>query len=222
MRRLTWWQELLLLVVVAVLVALVVRTYAVETFWIPSGSMEQTLRTGDQVLVDKVTYHWREPRRGEVVVFRGVDGWSAPEGTASGSSGPVDRLLRAVVGGAAPGENDFVKRVVGVPGDVVACCDRGGHVTVNGVALHEPYVYEDSPVDAPPSPGECRSRRFPAYRVRAGQLFVLGDHRGVSQDSRCQGPVPLSAVIGRAVAVAWPPGHWRTVPVPDTFRRVPD
>lgn len=213
---------MLLLVSIAVAVALVVRTYAAETFWIPSGSMEQTLRTGDQVLVNKLVYDVRDPRRGEVVVFRGADGWRTPEGSGGGSAGPLDGVVRAVVGGAAPGEDDFVKRVIGVPGDVVACCDRGGHVTVNGVALDESYVYQDSPVDAPPSPGECRSRRFAPYRVRPGQLFVLGDHRGVSQDSRCQGPVPRSAVIGRAVAVAWPPGHWRTVPVPDTFRRVPD
>ncbi len=215
LRGLRWWQESLLLVLVAVVVAVLLRTFLVALFLVPSGSMEQTLRVGDRILVDRTAYDLRTPRRGEVVVFRGTDGW-APE-TGSAGASPVNRLL-----GAPPtGQEDYVKRVVGLPGDVVACCDRRGRVTVDMHPLDEPYVFDDPPVDTPPSPGECRARRFGPYRVPAGGLFVLGDHRAVSQDSRCRGVVSRADVIGRAIAVAWPPGHWRVLGVPGTFRKVP-
>lgn len=215
LRGLRWWQESLLLVLVAVVVALLLRTFLVALFLVPSGSMEQTLRVGDRILVDRTAYEFRSPRRGEVVVFRGTDGWASETGTAG--TNPVDRLL-----GAPPdGQEDYVKRVVGLPGDVVECCDRQGRVTVNGHPLDESYVFDDPPIDTPPSPGECRARRFGPYRVAEGALFVLGDHRAVSQDSRCRGVVPRADVIGRAVAVAWPPGHWRSLGAPDTYSQVP-
>ena len=108
--------------------------------------------------------------------------------------------------------------VVGVrPGDRVACCDEEGRVTVNGVSLDETYILEDSPLEVPPNPGECRSRRFDEVVVPPGQIFVLGDHRLVSQDARCQGPVPIDNVIGRAFIIVWPSARWTSLPVPSTF-----
>ena len=206
-RQMPLWQELPLLLVVAFCLAVLIRTFLLQAFFIPSGSMEDTLLVGDRVLVNKVVYDVRDPERGEVVVFRGTDHW-APESRPSGRSpGFVAKLGRTVgdlVGVSRPGEKDFIKRVIGLPGDRVACCDAEGRVTVNGTPLDEPYVCENSPLDVPPNPRECRSRRFDEVVVPPGQMFVMGDHRIVSQDSRCQGPVPIDNVIGRAFVIVWP------------------
>jgi len=218
------WQELPLLLIIAFCLAVLIRTFLFQAFHIPSGSMENTLLIGDRVLVNKIVYKTRQPHRGEVVVFRGTDNWNPEAGTGAPPGSLLTRAGRTLgdlVGVSQPSEKDFIKRVVGLPGDVVACCDEQGRVTVNGYALDEPYVTENSPLDAPPSPGECRSRRFEAVTVEPGQMFVMGDHRLVSQDSRCQGQVPIENVIGRAVAVVWPHRHWAELPVPATFARVP-
>ena len=120
-----------------------------------------------------------------------------------------------------PGEKDFIKRVIGLPGDRVKCCDSQGRVTVNGTPLDEPYVLRDSPLDLPPNPAECRSRRFDEVVVPPGQIFVMGDHREVSQDARCQGPVPIDNVVGRAFIVVWPlVAVERAVGAVDVRRRV--
>lgn len=221
-RQMPLWQELPLLLIVAFCLAVLIRTFLLQAFFIPSGSMEDTLLIGDRVLVNKVVYDVREPRRGEVVVFRGTDRW-APQvtpGPEPGFLGKLGQTLGDLVGVSRPGEKDFIKRVIGVPGDRVACCDEQGRVTVNGVALDESYVLRDSPLDLPPNARECRSRRFDEVVVPPGQLFVLGDHRLVSQDARCQGPVPIDNVIGRAFLVVWPSDRWASLPVPDTFARL--
>lgn len=216
------WQELPLLLIVAFCLAVLIRTFLLQAFYIPSGSMEDTLLIGDRVLVNKVVYDVREPKRGEVVVFRGTDRW-APQVASTpepGFLGQLGRTFGDLVGVSRPGEKDFIKRVVGVPGDRVACCDGQGRITVNGVALDETYVLRDSPLDLPPNARECRSRRFDEVVVPAGQLFVLGDHRLVSQDARCQGPVPIENVVGRAFLVVWPSASWSSLPVPETFSAV--
>jgi signal peptidase I len=107
-----------------------------------------------------------------------------------------------------------------VPGDRVACCDEQGRVTVNGRPLDESYIIENSPLDAPVGDG-CRSRRFDEVVVEPGRLFVMGDHRSVSQDSRCQGLIPIENVIGRAFVVVWPSSRWANLSVPPTFESVP-
>lgn len=223
-RQMPLWQELPLLLVVAFCLAVLIRTFLLQAFFIPSGSMEDTLLIGDRVLVNKVVYDVREPRRGEVVVFRGTDRW-APQveaGPQPGFLGKLGQTLGDLVGVSRPGEKDFIKRVIGVPGDRVACCDEQGRVTVNGVALDETYVLRDSPLDLPPNARECRSRRFDEVVVPSGQLFVLGDHRLVSQDARCQGPVPIDNVVGRAFLIVWPSDRWASLPVPETFARLAD
>ncbi|BBH64355.1 signal peptidase I [Actinoplanes sp. OR16] len=217
------WQELPLLLVVAFCLAVLIRTFLVQAFYIPSGSMENTLQIKDRVLVNKVVYDMRDPLRGEVVVFRGTDDW-APEVTETVSNAFVAKLGRTIgdlVGVSRPGERDFIKRVIGLPGDKVACCDDQGRITVNGVGIDEPYIAEgfNSDLNQPPIPGQCTSRRFDEVTVPAGQMFVMGDHRSVSQDARCQGPVPIENVIGRAFVVVWPSDHFTSLSVPDVWKQ---
>ncbi|MFC0508519.1 signal peptidase I [Micromonospora costi] len=221
-RQMPLWQELPLLLVVAFCLAVLIRTFLLQAFFIPSGSMEDTLLVGDRVLVNKVVYDVRDPARGEVVVFRGTDRWApqVADEPAPGFLGKLGRTVGDLVGVSRPGEKDFIKRVIGVPGDRVRCCDAQGRVTVNGTPLDETYVIRDSPVDIPPSPNECRSRRFDEVVVPPGQIFVMGDHRLVSQDARCQGPVPIDNVVGRAFLVVWPSSRWSSLPVPKTFDSV--
>lgn len=222
-RQLPLWQELPLLLVVAFCLAVLVRTFLVQAFFIPSGSMEDTLLIGDRVLVNKVIYDVRDPKRGEVVVFRGTNAW-APQLTGDDDAGFLSRLGRTLgdlVGMSRPGEKDFIKRVIGLPGDRVKCCDEQGRVTVNDVPLDEPYVIRDSPLDLPPSNRDCRSRQFNEVVVPAGQIFVMGDHRMVSQDARCQGPVPIENVIGRAFVIVWPQARWATLDAPGNFDHLP-
>ncbi|MDT5035548.1 MAG: signal peptidase [Micromonosporaceae bacterium] len=217
------WQELPLLLIVAFCLAVLVRTFLVQAFFIPSGSMEPKLAVGDRVLVNKIVYDVRQPQRGEIVVFRGTDKW-APETQVDANVGFVPKLGRTIgdlVGVSQPGEKDFIKRVIGLPGDTVACCDANGRVTVNGFPLTEPYVADNSPLDAPADPKECHSRRFGPISVEQGQMFVMGDHRLVSQDARCQGQVPIENVIGRAFVIVWPSSRWTGLDVPSTFSSVP-
>lgn len=220
-RQLPLWQELPLLLIIAFFLAVLIRTFLVQAFFIPSGSMEDTLLVGDRVLVNKVVYDVREPRRGEIVVFRGTAAW-APQTADESDSGflaKVGRTFGDLVGVGRPGEKDFIKRVIGLPGDRVRCCDAG-RVTVNGVPLDESYVYQDSPLELPPDNRRCRSRQFTEVVVPPGQIFVMGDHRMVSQDARCQGPIPIENVIGRAFVVVWPYSRWSSLDIPQTFDKL--
>jgi signal peptidase I len=208
--------------VVAFCLAVLIRTFLVQAFFIPSGSMENTLLVGDRVLVNKVVYDMRDPVRGEIVVFRGTDNW-APEVTEPVSQtfgAKLGRTIGDLVGVSRPGERDFIKRVIGLPGDKVACCDAKGRITVNGQGIDEPYIAPNfnSPIDAPPNPRQCNSRRFGPVQVPAGQMFVMGDHRGVSQDARCQGPVPICNVIGRAFVIVWPSSRFTGLDVPTNWK----
>jgi signal peptidase I len=225
------WHELPVLVVVALVLAVLVKTFLVQAFFIPSGSMETTLHgcpgcRGDRVLVNKVLYKVRDIRRGEIVVFNGVDSFDS-EVPAPPPANGVQRAIRSftrLVGLGAPGEKDYIKRVIGLPGDRVACCSDG-HVTVQpkgsrtAIALNEPYLYQDdheifcaAGTDAQCPPGA------PGVLVPAGRLWVMGDHRGASSDSRANGTIPIDRVIGRAFVVVWPLTRIKTLPVPTTFR----
>ncbi len=210
------WRELPILVIIAVGLALLIKTFLVQAFYIPSGSMENTLRIGDRVLVNKVVYHLRSIHRGDIVVFNGLDSFS-PEVTVTQPTNPVAKAAEWVAGlfgFAPPSEKDFIKRVIGVPGDRVACCDVQGRVTVNGVPLDEKsYLYPgDSPSDVPFD-----------ITVPEGRLWVMGDHRSASADSRSHlgdpggGTVPANKVIGRAFVIIWPVGHAGILRVPATF-----
>ncbi|MEU6442769.1 signal peptidase I [Streptomyces sp. NPDC047046] len=222
-RRRATLREIPLLLGAALLIALVLKTFFVQAFVIPSGSMEETLRIGDRVAVDKLTpWFGADVHRGDVVVFRDPGGWLGEEGQGQDtSSGPVRQLKKGLAFiGLLPSadEKDLIKRVVGVGGDTVACCDARGRVTVNGQAVEEPYVRAGN------RPSEVEFR----VHVPAGRLFVLGDHRANSGDSRFHpdagydGTVSEDAVVGRAVAVVWPLGHWSTPGHRERFARVPD
>ena len=220
-RRLSWWTELLVLFALALSIMLVIKTYVVQAFFIPSSSMENTLDIGDKVLVNKLIYHFRSIDHGDVVVFNGEGSWDPP--SAPASSDPVVRLAtefgHAITGlfGMSPGVHDYIKRVIGLPGDHVACCDAQGRVTVNGVPLSEKsYLYPGNP----PS-----MTRF-SIRVPPGRLWVMGDHRNVSYDSRGHvgdpggGTIPESQVVGRAFLILWPPSRFRVLPIPATFTKL--
>jgi signal peptidase I len=211
----SFWKELPVLVVVALVLALIIKTFVIQAFYIPSESMENTLLKNDRVLVNKMVYHTRDIERGDVVVFSGVDSWDG-EFEMEEPSNPVTGFFRWVgtAFGVVPGEKDYIKRVIGVGGDHVKCCDPKGRITVNGVAIDEgSYLY----------PGVVPSDKFFDIKVPEGRLWVMGDHRSVSLDSRSHqgdpggGSIPVGQVVGRAFVIVWPFNRATTLPIPDTF-----
>jgi signal peptidase I len=222
----SYTREIWVLVVVAVALALVMKAILIQAFFIPSGSMEKTLHgcdgcKGDRVLVNKVVYKFRDIHRGEIVVFNGKGTTFTSESQIVPPKNAVQKVLQKVqsyVGFGAPGDKDFIKRVIGVEGDVVACCSNG-HVTVNGHEMAEPYTYltlEDGTI-IPAAQSDHPQMSFDPVTVPKGQLFLMGDHRDGSQDSRFNGPVPASKVVGRAFAVFYPPSRAKALRVPAAF-----
>lgn len=222
-RRRSAMKEIPLLITVALLIALVLKTFLVQAFVIPSGSMEQTIRIEDRVLVDKLTpWFGSKPQRGDVVVFKDPGGW-LPQEEKPKEDDPIG--VKQVKQGLtfigllpSDDERDLIKRVVAVGGDTVKCCDQGGRVTVNGVPLNEPYLH----------PGNVPSTMKFDVTVPEGRIFVMGDHRSNSADSRFHldeegsGTVAEDQVVGRAVVIAWPLDHWRQLEEPETYASVPN
>ncbi|MFJ5839624.1 signal peptidase I [Streptomyces shenzhenensis] len=221
-RRRSAVREIPLLVGVAVLIALVLKTFLVQAFVIPSGSMEQTIQIGDRVMVDKLTpWFGSKPERGDVVVFHDPGGWLADEQTTKKNDPIVVKQVKEGLTfiGLLPSDNekDLIKRVIGVGGDHVKCCDAQGRMTVNGVPLSETdYLY----------PGNAPSATPFDVTVPQGRLWVMGDHRDNSADSRAHqdtdygGTVAVDSVVGRAMIIGWPIGHWSSLTEPKTFASV--
>ncbi|WP_375546874.1 signal peptidase I [Streptomyces gossypii] len=207
----SFWKELPLLIGVALILALVIKTFLLQAFSIPSNSMQDTLQVGDRVLVDKLTpWLGSEPERGEVVVFHDPGGWLPDTETDQNF---VQKAFSFVGLMPSADDKDLIKRVIGVGGDTVEC-KRGGKVMVNGKPLDEPYLF---PGDTP-----CDDKPFGPVKVADGHMWVMGDHRQDSLDSRYHqnkagGAVPVKEAVGRAVVVAWPLNRLSTLPVPDTF-----
>jgi signal peptidase I len=209
-RRIPAWLEMLLLLVVALGLSLVIKTFFVQMFFVPSESMEPLFVEDDRILVQKVSYWTGDVQRGDVVVFRDPGGWLGSQPVLN----PAQKALSLV--GLYPTGGHLVKRVVAVGGDEVACCDAEGRVTVNGVPLEE-----ESYLQGGVKPSD---RRF-TMTVPDGRLWVMGDNRSNSEDSRYHadleggGTIPEDAVVGKVWAVVWPPGRFDVIDRPDTYEQ---
>lgn len=197
---------------------LLLSSYVVQPFLIPSGSMENTLRVGDRVLVNKLAYAFGdEPQRGDVIVFDGT-GSFVQDAPAENAVAALFRKGASSVGLMGPAATVYIKRVIGVGGDRVTCCDARGRLQINGHPVDEGFLY----------PGDEPSRVPFDVVVPTGKLWVMGDHRGDSRDSRDHlgepggGMVPVSRVIGRADWIGWPFGRMNTLERPDAYARVPE
>ncbi|MEZ0073013.1 signal peptidase I [Planotetraspora sp. GP83] len=216
-RKGSWLREYPVLIVVALGLALLIKSFVVQAFYIPSESMQNTLLVNDRVLVNKLVYHVRDIERGDIVVFSGVDSWD-PEVPYEEPGNPIAGFFHWVgtAFGVVPGEKDYIKRVIGVPGDNVKCCDSKGRITVNGTPLNESYLY----------PGDVPSDTSFDVTVPKDRLWVMGDHRSLSFDSRRHtgdpggGTIPMDKVIGRAFVLVWPFDRAKVLPIPETFARL--
>ena len=211
------FQELPLLVVVALVVSLLIKTFLVQFFYIPSGSMENTLQIKDRVAVNKIPFISKTINRGDVVVFRDPNNW-LPEIVDYGTNKYVAKAKSALVAVGVlpnPAKQYLVKRVIGVAGDHIVCCTKDGNLKINDVEVIEPYIYA----------GNKPSEMTFDVTVPAGKIWVMGDHRGASADSRYhqedinKGFVPISKVTGRVVAVIWPFKDITYIPKVDVLKK---
>jgi signal peptidase I len=217
-RKRPLWKELLTLAAVALLMTFLIQHFLGRVYSIPSGSMEKTLHgctdcDSDSVLVDKFTYAFTDPEPGDVVVFEGPDPWTLDDDQAAPDGNFFTDSLQQIgslVGLAPPNERDFIKRVIAVGGQTVECCDKKGRVLVDGRPLDEPYIYWNN---GKPDNGQ----RFDPVVVPRDGLWVMGDNRNNSKDSRVQGGgglrgvVPIDNVIGKARSVVLPVSRWQGI-----------
>jgi len=219
-KRKSTWRQLMVIVLAAIVLMLLVKAFVVQVYRIPSASMEDTLLTGDRVLVNKLVYHVRDIGRGDIVVFSGQGSWGSTTGAPDPAppGNPFLRLVDDVLADAGihSTQTYYIKRVIGLPGDHVACC-TDGRVTVNGVPLDEKsYLF----------PGASPSALRFSVTVPPGRLWVMGDNRAISDDSRGHmtrapqdGTVPENQVVGRAFLIIWPFSQFGDLPIPATFQR---
>jgi signal peptidase I len=226
-KHLPWWQETILLLVVALGLAALIKAVLVQAFYIPSESMEPGLVANDRILVQKVSYWFGgTPQRGDVVVFEDPGDW-LPQGSV-GPPNAVTQLMAKI--GLYPSGGHLVKRVIGVAGDTIRCCDRQGRITVNGYPLEEHgYARKGGGKCFGPMIG-CHWKAGP---VPEGTIFVMGDNRNNSadssfhlcRDSECdpeEGFVPVDLVVGKVLVVLWPRAHFGWLSRPEIFDDVPD
>jgi len=237
--------ELPILILVAVGIAVLLKTFVIQPFYIPSPSMEKTLHgctgcSGDRILVFKPIYHVRDPHPGDIVVFKAPDEWGEGGGVPKATN-PLARGVQwfgQLVGVVPPSEKDLVKRVIATGGQTIKCCDDNGNIQIsdngpNGPwrSLNEPYIYEPLAWSKPSTSGASApgdNRSFAPVTIPKDRLWVMGDHRNDSADSLFQfrsgsgdpvdSTVPISDVIGKSSVIAWPPSRWRTLGTPPTFK----
>jgi signal peptidase I len=215
-------RESVIVIALALLLSLIVKTWLMQAFYIPSASMENTLLVGDRVIVNKMVPSPIALNRGDVIVFEDPGNWLPPAAPVQRSalSSAINSTLTFV--GLLPSDegNHLIKRVIGLPGDHVVCCNMQKQLMVNGVPLSEPYIF----------PGDEPSQEPFNIIVPAGRVWVMGDHRSDSADSRphdensggVKGSVPESLIVGRAITVVWPIQHWAWLSNPSqTFAKVP-
>lgn len=204
-----FFRDVALILLAAVVISFLIKTFLIRSFYIPSESMEPTLYVNDRIIVNQLAPDLMPIEHGDVVVFRDPGGWLTP--TPEPDQHPVvaffDWLL-SIVGLTAPDSNDhLIKRVIGLPGDTVVCCNEFGQMSVNGIPLEEPYV------QLPDGVTKVSSDDF-EVTVPEGALWVMGDNRYNSADSRYNrdnpgnGFVPFDNVVGRAILISWPIGRW--------------
>lgn len=209
-------RELPILVITALVVSLIIKTFLVQFFYIPSGSMENTLQIQDRVAVNKVPFISRQISRGDVVVFRDPANWLPESGDSSSNKYIATLKVGLVAVGVLPNpaKQYLVKRVIGVAGDHVVCCSVDGKLTVAGTEINEPYIFA----------GNVPSDMKFDVTVPKGKIWVMGDHRGASADSRYhqddinKGMVPLSRVTGRVFGIIWPIKHATYIPQIDVLK----
>lgn len=204
-------REFGIVILAALVLSALVRAFLVQAFYVPSESMQNTLMPNDRIVASKVTTHFGGVSRGEVVVFRDPGGWlQVPAPGPDGFRGLIHNALMFI--GVLPSDsgNDLVKRVIGVAGDHVVCCDKQQRIVLNGVPLDESYVVQPT------------NQVTFDVTVPADSVFVMGDNRGNSRDSRFHldvnsGGVPVENIVGRAFVVVWPLKRFTTLPIPDIF-----
>jgi signal peptidase I len=214
-RELPLWQEMIVLIAIALGLAIVLKSLFVQAFYIPSASMHNTLIENDRILVEKPSYWFGEPQRGDIVVFDDPGGWLSASERVGGN--PVTRLMEFV--GLYPSGNHLVKRVIGIGGDHVRCCDQKGRIRVNGVPIDESEYLP---------PGVRPSEQQFNVRVPQDELWVMGDNRPESADSRAHlgdpggGFIPVDDVVGKVFVTVWPLDRAGFTDEPDAFDRVED
>jgi signal peptidase I len=211
-------RELPMLIGIALVLALIIKTFLMQAFFIPSVSMENTLLIGDRVLVNKLSKKFGgEPERGQIVVFKDPGGWLdvAPVPEEGGIANGVRRVFEFFGLLPSSDQGDLIKRVIAVGGDEVRCCDERGRIVVNGKPVDEPYIFPGNP------PGMASF----TVKVPEDRLWVMGDHRSVSRDSSKHladpgsGTIPVDRVVGRAFVRVWPATRMSWLPVPDSFEK---
>jgi signal peptidase I len=233
-KHLPLWQETILLLGLALLLAIGIKALFVQAFYIPSESMEPGLIRNDRILVEKVSYWFDgEPQRGDVVVFQDPGGWLSPA-EAAGPSNPLAQAMAEI--GLYPEGGHLVKRVIGVAGDTITCCDDKGRISINGKPLEEDaYIKERGNPCNGPMVNNCE-RDWEAGPVPEGHVFVMGDNRGQSADSSrhlCRPEVetdcvpgdefvPVDLVVGKVFVLLWPADRFEMVGRPEAFADVPD
>lgn len=210
-RVLHWFRETMFVVVLAIALSVILRTFFFQAFYVPSESMMQTLQLNDRILVSKLSYTFGDIQRGDVIVFTDPGGWLDKPTKQQGIRGKITEIFTFIGLLPANSGSDLVKRVIGVPGDRVQCCSDAGRVSINGVELNEKeYVNGDT------------NQVIFDITVPAGRLFVMGDNRGSSSDSRFHltensGTIPIDNVVGQVVMRVWPLDRFSTMIAPTIF-----